>query len=120
MVRDLAVPVEVIGVPTVRESDGLALSSRNQYLDDVQRAAAPVLYRALTRARELAQNGERDPERIRTAALDMLAKQPEARVQYFALVNADMQPVTAVSKPTYAALAVFFGTTRLIDNIRCL
>ena len=120
MVRDLALDVDIIGVPTVREHDGLALSSRNQYLDPSQRTAAAVLYGALVRIRELVHAGERDVRRLHQAALEVIAGEPKARVQYFMLVDEHMQPVDTVSDGTYAAGAIFFGTTRLIDNIRCL
>src|SRR5215471_14506131 len=120
MVQDLALDVEIIGVPTVREHDGLAMSSRNQYLDASQRQAAAVLYRALARARQLAQAGEREVRRIHDAAIEVIAAEASARLQYFQLVDRDMEPVNTVSGETYAAVAVFFGSTRLIDNIRCL
>ena len=120
MVRDLNLRVDILGVPTVRESDGLALSSRNQYLQPDERRAAPVLYRALMRARELAQSGERDAKRIIENALELIATEAQARVQYFELVDENMQLVSTLTGPTFAATAVFFGTTRLIDNIRCL
>jgi pantoate--beta-alanine ligase len=118
MVRDLALPIEIVGVPTVREPDGLALSSRNRYLDEAQRRAAPILYRVLTKTRELVQAGERDGAVVRRRALDLLNSETQARVQYFELVDDDMQPVSRISPGTHAATAVFFGTTRLIDNIR--
>jgi pantoate--beta-alanine ligase len=120
MVRDLNLCVNIVGVPTVRESDGLALSSRNQYLQPDERRAAPVIYRALIRARELAQHGERDAKRIRESALEIIGTEPRARIQYFDLVDENMQMVSTFAGPTFAATAVFFGTTRLIDNIRCL
>ena len=68
----------------------------------------------------MAQAGERDARRIQDVALELIATEPQARVQYFQLVDAEMQPVATVVEPTYAAAAIFFGTTRLIDNIRCL
>ncbi len=120
MVRDLAIPLHVAGVPTVREEDGLALSSRNQYLDESERRAAPTLYRSLLKSRELAQAGERDPNVIRTAALGVLGSGSQARVQYFEFVDGDMQPVQRVAEGTHVAGAVCFGATRLIDNILCL
>jgi pantoate--beta-alanine ligase len=120
MVRDLALPVSIVGVATVREEDGLALSSRNQYLDPSERRAAPVLYRALVRAREMAQSGERDAGLIQSSIREIIAQEPLVRLQYFELVDEDLQSVHTVSDGTYAACAAFFGTTRLIDNIRCL
>jgi len=120
LVKDLAVQVQIVGVPTVREADGLALSSRNQYLDPSDRAAAPVLYRALVKARDLAQAGERNADIIKAAAAGILGAEPRARVQYFELVDELMQPVVQISEGVRAACAVFFGATRLIDNIVCL
>jgi pantoate--beta-alanine ligase len=120
MARDLALPIDVVGVPTVREKDGLALSSRNQYLDSAQRGVAVVLYRALLRARDLVQRGEQDAAHVRTAAVEIISAEHLARIQYFELVDEEMQPVVTVGQGTYAAGAIFFGATRLIDNIRCL
>jgi pantoate--beta-alanine ligase len=120
MVRDLSIPLTIVGVPTVREADGLAMSSRNQYLDSAQRQAAPVLYRALLKARELAQAGERDASIIKSAALEILRAQLQARVQYLELIDGDMQPVARVVPGVRAAGAAYFGATRLIDNILCL
>jgi pantoate--beta-alanine ligase len=120
MTRDLRLPITIAGVPTVRETDGLALSSRNQYLDTSQRKAAPVVYRALAKAREMSQAGEHDASIIKAAALDILKAEPQAKVQYFELVDEDMQPVPLVAKGVHAAAAVYFGSTRLIDNILCL
>jgi len=120
MVRDLALPVSIIGVPTVRESDGLALSSRNAYLNVAERRAAPVVYRALLKMRGLCASGERDAAVVKNAAFDVIHAEPLAKVQYLELVNAEMQLVDRVDEGVYAAAAVWFGTTRLIDNIRCL
>ena len=120
MVRDLRLPVTIGGVPTVREVDGLAMSSRNQYLDVAQRHAAPVVYRSLTKARELVQAGQHDASIIKETAIKILESEPQARVQYFEFVDADMQPVRQITKGVHAAAAVFFGSTRLIDNILCL
>ncbi len=117
MVSDLALPVQVAGVPTVREADGLALSSRNQYLDRAQRVAAPVLYRALVKARQLVIEGERDARVIRAEAIQLLHETPAAKLQYFEIVDGNMQPVEQVSAGDRAAGGVWFGTTRLIDNI---
>ena len=120
MVRDLALPVSIIGVPTVRESDGLALSSRNAYLNVAERRAAPVVYRALLKMRGLCASGERDAAIVKNAALDVIHTEPLAKVQYLELVNAEMQLVDRVDEGVYAVAAVWFGKTRLIDNIRCL
>jgi pantoate--beta-alanine ligase len=119
MVRDLNFPVEIVVVPTVRESDGLAMSSRNVYLDSSQRAAAPVLYRALTRAREMFEDGARDAEALRKEMLAVLAKEPLAEVVYVSIADAEtLEEVQArIERPAMASLAVRVGLTRLIDNI---
>jgi pantoate--beta-alanine ligase len=118
MVADLNLPVEVVGVPTVRESDGLALSSRNQYLNPSERKAAPVLYRALQHAATLIRSGERDASKIRSAAIDVLSQEPLVRLEYLEVVDpAEMQPVSEVSGPVRIAGAVRIGNTRLIDNV---
>jgi pantoate--beta-alanine ligase len=117
MVRDMALPLSVVPVPTIREPDGLAMSSRNRYLSAAERRAAPVVYRALSRACEVARGGERDTKRIQAAGLVVLEREPLAKVQYFEVVDADMQPASQLTEPAYAAAAVFLGSTRLIDNI---
>jgi len=119
MARDLNLPVEIVGCPTRREADGLAMSSRNAYLAPADRAAAPVLFRALSRARELWRGGERDAEALRRAMHDVLQTQPRARVDYVSV--ADVDTFAELSRPTgpaLASLAVFFGATRLIDSVR--
>ncbi len=117
MVRDLAVPVEVVVCPTIRESDGLALSSRNQYLDAEQRQSATVLSRALDEVRTLHATGETDANKLRQGMIDLIRATPGAALDYAAVVDADtLQPVQVVRGPTLLALAVKFGNTRLIDN----
>ena len=119
MTRDLNLPIRIVGVPTVREADGLAMSSRNQYLGPAERRAAPALYRALLEAANRARSGEKDPAKIREAGLAVLGQEPLIRLQYFELVDPDeMQPVTAVTSPVLIAAAVWIGSTRLIDNVR--
>ncbi len=118
MVRDLNVPVEVRVLPTVREPDGLALSSRNNYLDADQRRHAVVLSRALAEARERVAAGERDGDALRAFLTERIAATPGAALDYAAVVDADtLAPVARLSGPTLLALAVRFGTTRLIDNV---
>jgi pantoate--beta-alanine ligase len=118
MVRDLDVPVEVVVGPTVRESDGLALSSRNEYLDARQRQHAVVLARALEEARARAEAGERDAGVIRGLLVDRVRSTPGAELDYAAVVDADsLQPVTRLGGEVLLALAVRFGATRLIDNL---
>jgi pantoate--beta-alanine ligase len=119
MVADLNLPIEVIGIPTVREPDGLALSSRNQYLSPAERKAAPVLYRALQEAANLIRSGECDASTIRAAALAILSKEPLVRVEYLEIVDPnEMQPVSPVSGPVRIAAAIRIGNTRLIDNVK--
>lgn len=118
MVRDLNVPVEIAVEPTVREADGLALSSRNRYLTAGQRAAAPAIYRALQGVRDRVAAGETDVPLLEAALHAELSAIPEARVDYAQVVDAlTLQPVTRLDRPAVAAVAVFLGGTRLIDNI---
>ncbi len=118
MVRDLNFPLEIIGAETVRESDGLALSSRNVFLTTDERAQAPVLRRALLLAGKRCRNGERDADTIRADLKNELVNAAQARVDYVEIVDADdLQPVTKIERPALLALAVFFGRTRLIDNL---
>jgi pantoate--beta-alanine ligase len=118
MVTDLNLALKVVVVPTVREADGLALSSRNQYLDPGQRRHATVLWRALTEARTRIDAGERDAEVIRRLLADRIAATPGAVLDYAAVVDADsLEPVARLRGPTLLALAVKFGATRLIDNL---
>jgi pantoate--beta-alanine ligase len=119
MVRDLNFPIEIIGVPTVREADGLALSSRNQYLNAEERAAAPVLYQAMTRVKELAGEGENSVTQLIDAARNMIASAKGARIDYISIVDAEnLQPLETLRSNALIALAVFIGKTRLIDNLR--
>ena len=119
MVRDLNVPVQVVGVPTVREPDGLALSSRNQRLSEEERRIAPALYRALELAARRIAMGERRPEKVRLEALAELNR-PEIRVEYLEIAGpAEMQPVGRIEGPVLVAAAIWIGSTRLIDNLLC-
>ena len=117
MVRDLNMPLEVLIGPTVREPDGLAMSSRNRYLSAAERNDALCLHRALAEAVRLAAAGERSVERIRAAMAAVIAQTPSARVEYIELADDEtLQPVRYLERPVLAALAVRIGTTRLIDN----
>ncbi len=118
LARDLNLSAEITMVPTVRETDGLAMSSRNAKLSDKERQAATVLYRALQRADELVKGGAHDPLRVRQEMEAVLASEPLAQVEYVALVQPEtLQPVeTFTDNVTMAALAVCIGRTRLIDN----
>jgi pantoate--beta-alanine ligase len=118
MVRDLNFPLRIVPVPTVREPDGLALSSRNQRLTPEERRVAPVLFQALSRARELIDAGERDPQAVKRTAADLLSDQVAMRLEYLEIVDPrSMQPVDRISGPVRVAAAVWLGTTRLIDNV---
>jgi pantoate--beta-alanine ligase len=119
MVRDLNFPIEIIGAPTVRERDGLACSSRNQYLNEQERAQASVLQRALQEARRVFEAGERSREAIRSAARKIIGSAPLARLDYLEIVNAEtLETVTETGPDSLIAVAAFFGQTRLIDNLR--
>jgi pantoate--beta-alanine ligase len=118
MVRDLNFAIEIIGVPTVREADGLALSSRNQYLNADERTHATVLYRAMTRVKELA-DGRKSVRELIDVAKGVIASAKSARVDYISIVDADnLQPLERLRPNAIIALAVFIGETRLIDNLR--
>jgi pantoate--beta-alanine ligase len=117
MTLDLAIATEVIACPTVREVDGLALSSRNVHLTPEQRAAAPVLHRALTRARERWEAGERSAEALRETMRATLASEPLAEVDYVSVADGTtLAEADVVDGPALLSLAVRLGTTRLIDN----
>ena len=118
VVKDLDIPVEIVGVPTVREPDGLALSSRNQLLSSQERQAATVLYRAIRKAEELVQAGETCPGEVMKQGLAVFESEPSARVEYFEVVDPEqLQPVDEIKAPVLIAGAMHLGTTRLIDNI---
>lgn len=117
MVRDLNFNIEIIGCPIIREADGLAKSSRNTYLTEAERAAAPVLHRALERGRALAESGERSSEVIITAIREVLDSEPLTDTEYVEIVDLEtVHPVPTLDQPVLVALAVRLGTTRLIDN----
>lgn len=119
MVRDLHIPVEIVPGPTVREADGLAMSSRNAYLSPGERRAAAVLHRSLRAAEEEIAAGERRGDEVRRRMLEVLNSEPLARVEYAEVVNAEsFQPVETLSGRLVLPLAVRVGGTRLIDNIR--
>jgi pantoate--beta-alanine ligase len=121
MVRDLDVPVEIIGHPTVREPDGLALSSRNVRLLPEHRADAPRIHRALEAARSLLRCGERGAAPFLAAARKHLEDSPFARIDYLELVDAEtLQPVGHIKRPAVLATAVFYGEVRLIDHVTLL
>jgi pantoate--beta-alanine ligase len=118
MVRDLNVPVRVQVAPTVREPDGLAMSSRNRYLSAEERAAAPGIYAALCATRDRSTAGETAVARLESELTEQLAAIPGARVDYARIVDADtLRPLDRFDRPALATVAVFLGTTRLIDNV---
>ncbi|AVX29726.1 pantothenate synthetase [Carboxydocella thermautotrophica] len=117
MVEDLNLDVEIIPVPIVREADGLALSSRNVYLEPEERKAALVLSRSLKRAEELVAQGERQPEVIKEQVKQMIEAEPLAQIDYVELVALpDLTPLEQLQGQALLALAVRIGKTRLIDN----
>lgn len=118
MTRDLDMRLEIVPCPTVREADGLAMSSRNVSLTPEARAQAPALYRSLTAAQVAVENGERDAERLKRSIFAQLADADLAKIDYVDIVDADsLEPVAFVDRPVLIAVAVFFGPVRLIDNV---
>ena len=118
MVADLDMNVEIIAVPTVREPDGLAMSSRNIYLNAEERKAALVLYQALTLAQKLWSQGERDAQAIHQQMTAIIQKQPLAEIDYISIADAEtLDELDTVKTPALVSLAVKIGRTRLIDNV---
>jgi pantoate--beta-alanine ligase len=118
MVRDLGLPLEIVVCPIVREADGLAMSSRNAYLDAAQRRSATVLHRALMQVQSLAEKGERRAATLIDAAQRVFREEPAVRVDYVEIVdNGTLDPVAEVSRGALVAVAALVGATRLIDNI---
>ena len=117
MTRDLNFPIEIVVCPTVREADGLAMSSRNVYLDPEQRKAATVLFRSLSAAKELYVGGERNAENVRRKMKEVLASEPLADTQYVSCADYDsLEELTEIKGKALLSMAVFIGKTRLIDN----
>jgi pantoate--beta-alanine ligase len=118
LVRDLDLPIEIDVAPTAREPDGLALSSRNAYLDAEQRLIAPTLWQALSAAQTAFDAGTRDPAALREAALAVVSAQPRFALDYVAVADPDtLEPLTAPSDRVLLSLAAKLGGTRLIDNV---
>jgi pantoate--beta-alanine ligase len=118
MVRDLNLDVEIVVCPIVRESDGLAMSSRNAYLNPEQRKQALVLSQALKKVEKLAAQGERNSEKLIGAGKQAIAEEPSVRLDYLEIVNPDtLDSVADVNQGALVAVAAFVGTTRLIDNL---
>jgi pantoate--beta-alanine ligase len=117
MTRDLNFPIEIVVCPIVREPDGLAMSSRNVYLDPEQRKAATVLFRSLSAAKEAYETGERDGEKLRQVMKDVLTAEPLAQMQYVSCADYDtLEELDEIKGKALLSMAVFFGKTRLIDN----
>ena len=118
MEEDLALGVEIVAVPTVRERDGLALSSRNEHLSYEERQAATVLYRALCLAQELVLRGQRDADTVREAMRECIAGEALASIDYVSLADAEtLEELAAIDRTALSSLAVRIGETRLIDNV---
>jgi pantoate--beta-alanine ligase len=118
MTRDLNFGVQIVVCPIVREPDGLAMSSRNAYLDATQRKQATVLSRSLMRVQSLVNQGEKDSARLIAAARQVMAEEPPVKLDYFEIVSATtLEPVADISRGALVAVAAFVGTTRLIDNL---
>jgi pantoate--beta-alanine ligase len=118
MVRDLLLPVEIVACPIVRETDGLALSSRNVYLSPEQRRQALTLYQSLSRVQELYEGGERDTARLIGAGVDEFSREDGVRLDFLEVVDADsLEPLETAEPGALVAVAGFLGSTRLIDNV---
>jgi pantoate--beta-alanine ligase len=118
MVADLNMDLEIVVVPTVRENDGLAMSSRNTYLNPEERQAATILFKALTLAKELWRGGERDADRIRRQMASLIQKEPLAEIDYVSIGDAGtLEELEVIDRSALASLAVRIGKARLIDNM---
>jgi pantoate--beta-alanine ligase len=118
MVRDLNFAVEIVACPVVREPDGLAMSSRNAYLDPQQRRAAPVLYRSLMKIQEVFKRGEHRADKLIDSGKQTITEEHSVRLDYLEIVDPDtLDHADEISKTTLVAIAGYLGSTRLIDNI---
>jgi pantoate--beta-alanine ligase len=118
MVSDLNMNLEIVTLPTVREPDGLAMSSRNDYLSPKERQAATVLYRALCLAQDLWLQGERNAQKLRNEMVKLIQKEPLAAIDYVSIADAEtLEELEEISSPALVSLAVRIGKTRLIDNV---
>ncbi len=118
MVADLNMPLEIVVCPTVREADGLAVSSRNQYLSDQQRKEAPIIYEALNKGREMIEAGESDPARVRERMAAVMQRVPALQIEYISLVDPEtLEDVERIGETVLIAVAARLGPARLIDNI---
>ena len=118
MIQDLNMNLEMVIVPTVRESDGLAMSSRNIYLSPDERRQAPVLFQSLMTARKMWLEGEKDAEKLRQAMVDLILQMPLGNIEYVSIADAlTLRELAKAEPPAVVSLAVKFGRTRLIDNM---
>jgi len=118
MVTDLNVNIEVIVAPTIRESDGLAMSSRNTYLNPQERQAATVLFKALTKAQQKRENGENKAGNLRQELISIIGKEPLATIDYISIADAQtLEELDEINRPALISMAVKIGKTRLIDNV---
>jgi pantoate--beta-alanine ligase len=118
MVTDLNLGIDIVVVPTVREEDGLAMSSRNIYLNPRERQAATILFKALDLARQLRRNGENDANKLRKQMTSLIKKEPLAQIGYVSIADTEtLEELNLIDGPALASLAVLIGKTRLIDNI---
>lgn len=117
MVRDLNFDITIVGCPIVREADGLALSSRNTYLNEAEHKAALILNKSLTLGKEMIEAGEMDAAKVRQKIIKNMETEPLAKVDYVEIVDAEnLEPVQTIDAPVLVATAVYIGKTRLIDN----
>jgi pantoate--beta-alanine ligase len=118
MVRDLNFDLELRVMPIIRERDGLAMSSRNQYLNPEERKQALVLHRALMRVQAMADRGEHDARKLEQIGREVMAEEPGAKLDYFEVVDPEtLEPVERVGRGALVAVAAWVGSTRLIDNL---
>jgi len=118
MVADLNMGIEIVVVPTVREGDGLAMSSRNIYLSPRERQAATILFKALTMAQQLGRSGEKDADKIRRQMTSLIQKEPLAQIDYVSIADVEtLEELRSIDRPAVTSLAVRIGKTRLIDNM---
>ncbi|GKX29580.1 pantothenate synthetase [Vallitalea longa] len=119
MVKDLNMPVDIITCPIVREKDGLALSSRNAYLNNDERKQAPILYQSLQKSKSYIENGERSSSVIKNIIKEMIGEKPSTNIDYISIVSEDtLEDINLIKGNILIALAVKIGNTRLIDNLR--
>ena len=117
MVRDLNFPIDIVVCPIIREADGLAMSSRNKYLEGDDRQAATILFRALSAAKSIYQSGERDAEKLRGKMKEVIEAEPRAQMQYVSCADYDtLEELSEIKGKALLSMAVFLGKTRLIDN----